>query len=410
MKRKYDIFISYRRLGGKEYARTIKPELEKRGFRVFLDFDELDDGVFDRRIMDAISEAPVFLLILSQGVLDRCKNAGDWVREEILYAYQKNRHIVPVEFDKTFRRIPSDTPKDISAIIEAHSWAQIDTETLLQESVDKMVRKRIKPHIDSLSDEHSISTISKVVPQAGIEVHVETEDDCELYCFHKHISTIYANEDNIIHLPPGTYKLEFVSIEDSKCTHSLVYSVPADVSVGFIEVTSVDLGLEMHGQSDSQKQYELGDDYYNGQNGKQKNYAEAFKWYLKAAEQDNAYAQNQVAFCYQCGIGVKQDYTEAAKWFRKAAELGLSVSQTNLASCYEYGDGVLQNYSDAIYWYRKAAESGEINAQKRLGALYEEGTIVQQNLYEAIKWYRMAANQGDTTAADFLKMLQEEIK
>ena len=38
MNEKYDVFISYRRVGGKDYARTLKPELEKRGFRVFLDF------------------------------------------------------------------------------------------------------------------------------------------------------------------------------------------------------------------------------------------------------------------------------------------------------------------------------------------------------------------------------------
>ena len=76
----YDVFISYRRVGGKEYARLLKPELEKRGFEVFLDFDELSDGVFDQRIKDAISASPVFLLILSRGALDRCVNEGDWVR------------------------------------------------------------------------------------------------------------------------------------------------------------------------------------------------------------------------------------------------------------------------------------------------------------------------------------------
>jgi hypothetical protein len=39
---RYDIFISYRRESGKNYARILKPELEKRGFqdRIFLDFDE----------------------------------------------------------------------------------------------------------------------------------------------------------------------------------------------------------------------------------------------------------------------------------------------------------------------------------------------------------------------------------
>jgi len=77
----YDIFISYRREGGKNYARVIKPELEKRGYSVFLDFDELKDGKFDQRILDAIDDAPVFMLILSKGCLDRCVNEDDWVHQ-----------------------------------------------------------------------------------------------------------------------------------------------------------------------------------------------------------------------------------------------------------------------------------------------------------------------------------------
>jgi len=149
-KGKYDIFISYRRVGGKNYARTLKPELEKRGFRVFLDFDELKDGVFDKRIMDAINEAPIFLVILSKGALDRCANDGDWVREEILYADKTNRHIVPVEVDKTFREFPENLPNEVKSVLGPHRFSQIDTETLLQESIDKMVRERIKPYVTNV--------------------------------------------------------------------------------------------------------------------------------------------------------------------------------------------------------------------------------------------------------------------
>ncbi|MBQ0082638.1 MAG: toll/interleukin-1 receptor domain-containing protein, partial [bacterium] len=86
MKKEYDIFISYRREGGKEYARNLTSELVSRGFHPFLDFDELVDGKFDKRITDAIESAPVFMFILSPGSLDRCVNEEDWVRKEILHA------------------------------------------------------------------------------------------------------------------------------------------------------------------------------------------------------------------------------------------------------------------------------------------------------------------------------------
>lgn len=83
---KYDIFISYRRDGGAQYARILQLELEKRGYRVFLDYEELTDGVFGDNIKEAIREAPIFMMVLSAHYLDRCKNEGDWVREEIMLA------------------------------------------------------------------------------------------------------------------------------------------------------------------------------------------------------------------------------------------------------------------------------------------------------------------------------------
>ncbi|MDE6779808.1 MAG: toll/interleukin-1 receptor domain-containing protein [Alistipes sp.] len=89
----YDIFISYRRDGGREFARPLKAELELRNYNVFLDFDELKDGVFDRRIMDAIDSAPIFLVVLSPHSLDRCADENDWVRKEIVrHAQEPTRH------------------------------------------------------------------------------------------------------------------------------------------------------------------------------------------------------------------------------------------------------------------------------------------------------------------------------
>ena len=229
---KYDIFISYRREGGKEYARLLKPELEKRGFTVFLDFDELNDGVFDQRIKDAISASPVFLLILSRGALDRCVNDGDWVREEILHAESCHCHIIPVEFDKSFREMPAMIPDPISAIIGAHSWAQIDTETLLQESVDKLVQKRIRPYIPHEEGQHS----SASRPTQGNEVHIEVDADCDLFRFKTFICHLKAGEDNVIHLNPGTYKFEFVSTQEPEVKESMKYTLAPGISCDFIEV------------------------------------------------------------------------------------------------------------------------------------------------------------------------------
>ena len=50
------------------------------------------------------------------------------------------------------------------------------------------------------------------------------------------------------------------------------------------------------------------------------------------------------------------DYAEAVKWWRKAAEQGHAQGQYNLAVMYGDGKGVSQDYAEAVKWYRKAAE------------------------------------------------------
>lgn len=166
---KYDIFISYRRASGKNYARILKPELEKRGFKVFLDFDELHDSVFGKRIMNAIDNSAAFLMILTEGALDRCVNENDWVRREILYAKEKNKHIVPVEIDKSFRTFPNNIPNEIKEIIGAHSFAQIDTESLLKESIDKMVKERLSEQMDKKADNKFVQTIVRNIKKIRIK-------------------------------------------------------------------------------------------------------------------------------------------------------------------------------------------------------------------------------------------------
>ena len=62
----------------------------------------------------------------------------------------------------------------------------------------------------------------------------------------------------------------------------------------------------------------LGNCYVNGEGVTKID--EAVKWYRKAAEQNDAEAQNDLGACYANGQGVAKDEAEAVKWYRKAAE------------------------------------------------------------------------------------------
>jgi TPR repeat protein len=151
-------------------------------------------------------------------------------------------------------------------------------------------------------------------------------------------------------------------------------------------------------KGDAQSQSALGEAFHFGTLGVTKNYAEAVKWYRKAAEQNLAEAQFNLGSCYAYGQGVTKDEVEALKWFRKAAEQNLAEAQFNLGICYAYGQGVTKDEVEALKWFRKAAEQNLAEAQVNLGFRYANGKGVTKNYAEAVKWFRKAAEQNDARA------------
>lgn len=144
---KYDIFISYRRDGGAQYARILQLMLNQRGYKVFLDYDELTDGKFGYHIQEAIKDAQIFILVLSKEALVRCKNEGDWVRSEIQLAIQEGKHIIPINPDNSFDGVPDNIPDDIKVEVSTHQHSDINFGQTLGVTVDYMVANRIEPQI-----------------------------------------------------------------------------------------------------------------------------------------------------------------------------------------------------------------------------------------------------------------------
>ena len=58
------------------------------------------------------------------------------------------------------------------------------------------------------------------------------------------------------------------------------------------------------------------------------------------------------------------DYAEAVKWYRKAAEQGYAGAQSALGVMYYNGEGVLQDTIAAHMWFNIAAIKGNKNAVK----------------------------------------------
>ena len=227
--KKYDVFISYRREGGKNIARLLKTELGLRGYHAFLDFDELKDGRFDKRIMDAIDAAPVFMFILSDHALDRCVDENDWVRKEIEYAMATERHIIPINPDKSFSDFPEYVPKNLKDGLGVHQFSQLLLDDLFNQTMDKLVAERLEPVVGK-RNRYQMST-------TGATIHLNTDANCEVYRYGKHECNVVTGEDKIVYLKKGKHKFEFVSIDDEKAKYSMVFTVEDIDMEDLIEIT-----------------------------------------------------------------------------------------------------------------------------------------------------------------------------
>ncbi len=155
----YEVFISYRRSTGADDARLLQQALKARGYEVFFDYDSLRDGRFDERIFAAIDEAPVFVLMLTEGSLDRCAVDGDWVRTEIERALGNGRRIVPVVPSNQKWSFPETLPAKLRNLAN-EQVSELSKTSLFEESVDKIVTDRFpdelrrKHHSDGADECH----------------------------------------------------------------------------------------------------------------------------------------------------------------------------------------------------------------------------------------------------------------
>jgi hypothetical protein len=79
----FDGFISYRRSASRHLAMLIKVMLANKNVSAYLDVEDLDGGFWDIQLMQNIETSPNFILVLSNGTLERCK--GDFNYTDFLH-------------------------------------------------------------------------------------------------------------------------------------------------------------------------------------------------------------------------------------------------------------------------------------------------------------------------------------
>ena len=165
------------------------------------------------------------------------------------------------------------------------------------------------------------------------------------------------------------------------------------------------------------KWIEIGDDYYKGRNGKAKDFAQAFEFYLKAANKGNHYSMAQIGFMYEYGEGVEKDESAALKWYIAASYENGAIR--NSFACYRagllyyYGHGTPVDYEKAFQYFRysnfKAAKFGEA-AYLQAKLLWEKKVKNEMHYNSVVGYLRTAAGLGHKKAEEALPQAEKEEK
>lgn len=88
------------------------------------------------------------------------------------------------------------------------------------------------------------------------------------------------------------------------------------------------------------------------------NDVKAFSYFKSAANEDDPFAENELAYLYAAGKGTERDYNKAFTYYQKAADHNLASAQYNLGLLYLYGLGTRPNKAMAMHWFERSAAHG----------------------------------------------------
>ena len=115
---------------------------------------------------------------------------------------------------------------------------------------------------------------------------------------------------------------------------------------------------------------------------------EAFKWYMKSAENGNINAMYQISMMYKNGNGPKKDDAEHLKWLHMAAD-GVTQSQLILGDMYRDGIKLESNEKEAFRWYEAAAKNNNPDAIYQIAMMCREGRGVEKSIEESDRWFKL---------------------
>ncbi|MBQ2303655.1 MAG: TIR domain-containing protein [Bacteroidales bacterium] len=225
----FDVFVSYRRSDGKDIARILNLAFKNAGYRCFLDYNDLEGGVFGKKLENAVLDAPVFVMVMTPDYFARCTQEGDWVRREIELALDNGKIIVPLNYDAVLNGVPDYLDEKFRERVGCHNFATVYSNDAFEATFNDMLEKRIRKVMGSLQKQTDKAVVTVV-----------SDADCTLMERNEVIATLQADEDNYILLGKGNHLLKAQSDEFPEISVRITKSIPEVPWEDFIEINIAD--------------------------------------------------------------------------------------------------------------------------------------------------------------------------
>ena len=148
--------------------------------------------------------------------------------------------------------------------------------------------------------------------------------------------------------------------------------------------------------------YHLGQAYYHGKLGLQKDMRKATELYGNAAELGSIEALYNLGVLYDSGEEVEQDMATAVEFYKKAAMKGHVQSRHNLGCC----EGQKRNYDRAMRHLLISAKMGNKTSVEAIKGMFTVGNATKEQYAEALKGYQVAVEETKSHDRDEAKRLR----
>lgn len=237
----FDVFISYRRSDGTDKAKQLDLAFSIDDCRTFFDFKSLGTGAFDKRLENAVLDAPIFIMVWTPDYFKRCVKGGetadgktvfepdedDWVRKEIELALKHGKKIIPINFNHVLDKVPDYLDDEFRNKISPHNYVNLYGDNTFDATVKHIFDKEIRPFIGATPK-----------PENKVKVRVKADADCELISDDQVIATIQQGKTAQLFFEKGEYEITARSTEFSDI-ENVIKRTFDDVSFNYLVTTEL---------------------------------------------------------------------------------------------------------------------------------------------------------------------------